>query len=117
MKRIHNLRFFLLLPLLATILGLQGCSTSNASADFWVRGNCEMCKATIEAALTANPGVAAADYQIETQTLHVDYDSTQINLAGLHAACASAGYETKTQAAQEEAYAELPKCCKKPEDQ
>jgi periplasmic mercuric ion binding protein len=118
MKPIHNLRILLLLPALATLVWLPGCGAKgNASAEFWVRGNCEMCKATIEASLTANPGVAAADYQIETQTLHVDYDSTQVNLAGLHAACASAGYETKTQAAQEKAYAELPKCCKKPEDQ
>ncbi len=109
----------LLLPVTAVLLlTMASCSPKgNASTAFWVRGNCEMCKATIEEGLSGTPGVAAATYDLDAHMLHVDYDSTQINLKGLHAACAAVGYETKEQAAGEQAYAELPKCCKKPADQ
>jgi periplasmic mercuric ion binding protein len=107
-----------LLMMLCTLGLLAGCGAQgNADAAFWVRGNCEMCKATIEDALHAQPGVASATYDLEAHTLHVRYDSTQITESKLHAACAGAGYETKVQPAQTQAYADLPKCCKKPADQ
>lgn len=110
--------FGLLLAALSIVILLSGCGPKgNASTEFWVRGNCEMCKETIETAVKGTPGVAQAEYDLESHTLHVDFDSTKVNVSKLHAACAGAGYETKTTPAENEAYAELPKCCKKPADQ
>jgi periplasmic mercuric ion binding protein len=106
------------LSLMLVLNLLTGCGKPyNASTEFWVRGNCDMCKATIEKAVNATDGVANASYDVDAHQLHVDYDSTKVNLAGLHAACASAGYETKNTPAIQAAYADLPVCCKKPEDQ
>ena len=109
----------MLLPIAAIlVLTMASCSPKgNASTAFWVRGNCDMCKATIEEGLNGTPGVATASYDLDAHMLHVDYDSTLIDVKGLHAACAAAGYETKEQPAVEQAYADLPKCCKKPADQ
>jgi periplasmic mercuric ion binding protein len=97
---------------------LTGCGKSaNAHTEFWVRGNCDMCKETIEEAVQATPGVASAMYDLDAHTLNVNFDSTKVTIPQLHAACAGAGYETKTQPAEVAAYADLPKCCKKPADQ
>jgi periplasmic mercuric ion binding protein len=118
MVYLHVRFFVLLLPFLVLASVWSGCSNKgNASTEFWVRGNCEMCKATIEGALAATPGVASAVYDLDAHTLHVDYDSTKVTISGLHAACAGAGYESKVQSAEPQAYANLPTCCKKPEDQ
>lgn len=100
------------------IVSLAGCGAKgNASTAFWVRGNCDMCKATIEKALSSTDGVASAGYDLAANTLQVEYDSTKVTVDGLHKACAKAGYDTKLVLADLGAYSDLPKCCKKPEDQ
>jgi copper chaperone CopZ len=111
-------KFLLLSMASLLLLLLAACSPKgNATTSFWVRGNCEMCEATIEKALGATPGVVQADYDLATHTLNVEYDSAQVAVDGLHKACAAAGYDTKLATATAQAYADLPKCCKKPEDQ
>jgi periplasmic mercuric ion binding protein len=112
----HSIIILLLGLSLATLLTACGPS-GNASTSFWVRGNCDMCKETIEGAAKATPGVASAVYDLEAHMLQIDYDSTKVTIPQLHAACAGAGYDTKIQTAESEAYADLPKCCKKPADQ
>jgi copper chaperone CopZ len=98
-------------------LVLVGCGpTGNASSEFWVRGNCNMCKSNIEEAVSAVKGVANVDYDLETNLVLVSYDSTQVDVNALHLACAGAGYDTKLEKAVAEAYEDLPKCCKKPAD-
>lgn len=96
------------------LVALSGCqSTGNASEEFWVRGNCEMCKSNIEEAVSGIDGVASVDYDLEANLISVSYDSTKVNVDNLHMACAAAGYETKLEKAVASAYDELPKCCKK----
>lgn len=107
---------FLGMALLALLLGACTAKDS-AHAEFWVRGNCEMCQATIEKALGGTPGVLSAKYDLDKHMAVVDYDSTKVTAAQLEAACAGAGYETKGAPAIATAYDALPKCCKRPEDQ
>lgn len=99
------------------VLVLSGCGpTGNASAEYWVRGNCNMCKSNIEDALAAVDGVADANYDLETNLVSVSYDSARVVVRDLHLACAKAGYETKLEQADVSAYENLPDCCKKPTD-
>lgn len=119
MQRFRSLRLFLCALIAISGLSLLpfACADQgNASVDFWVRGNREMCKKTIETALNAQVGVSSATYDVEAHTAHVRYDSTRITPAALHKACAAVGYETKVEAASVSAYDALPKCCKKVED-
>ncbi|HHG84854.1 MAG TPA: copper chaperone [Bacteroidetes bacterium] len=104
-------------PLFALILLLAGCTQGNATAEFWVRGNCEMCQETIETALNGLDGVANASYNIDLHTATVSYDSNLVTVADLHRACAGAGYDTRKETAIVAAYNALSDCCKKPEDQ
>jgi periplasmic mercuric ion binding protein len=93
---------------------ITGCTAKgNAETEFWVRANCEMCQETIETALKETPGVVEATFDLEANTAHVRFDSNQVKVAGLHQACANAGYETKMVPASLTAYEALPKCCKK----
>lgn len=110
---------FFMLALTVSMFALAGCTTGatgNSSAEFWVRSNCEMCKETIETALNNTDGVAHAELNLDNHMVKIDFDSTKVNVAGLHKACAGAGYETKETPAVETAYQDLPKCCKKMED-
>jgi mercuric ion binding protein len=96
------------------VLQLSGCGAkANAHAEFWVRGNCEMCQETIEKALNGTKGVASAKFDLDKNMAIIDFDSTIVKVSDLHQACANAGYETKLSPASEVAYESLPKCCKK----
>lgn len=106
--------FFFLLGAMALVQ--TACSSANAESEFWVRGNCEMCKQTIETALTSVDGVSSAEYNLENNMASVAFDSAKVDEKKLSQAVANAGYDTKGFKASQAAYQELPKCCKKPED-
>lgn len=116
MKKMKNLAYLILL--LCGAAGLNSCSdaVANSETEFWVRGNCDMCRETIETALNSVEGVASASYDLENHQASVSFDSLKTNPAALEAAVAAAGYDTKDQQALPEAYTALPKCCKKPKD-
>ncbi len=107
----------LVLPILV-LSSLQSCTSvqANAETDFWVRGNCDMCKKTIETALENVEGVASANYDLDQHTAKVSFDSSKTNHEALAKAVAASGYDTKEALADDQAYQDLPKCCKKPED-
>lgn len=108
---------FRILPFVAILFLLSSCGDSgNAQTEFWVRGNCDMCKENIETALNEVAGVASASYDLESHMANISYDSTKVIPGDLHQAIANAGYDTKEITAIQAAYDELPKCCKKPED-
>lgn len=117
MKRFRFAPFLLLLLMSGSFL--QSCSETKANAEtkFWVRGNCEMCKKTIETALNDVSGVAAASYNLAANEAVISFDSAQTDVDALHQAVANAGYETQSILADPGAYNDLPLCCKKKEDQ
>lgn len=76
-----------------------------------VKGVCGMCKDRIESTALKVKGVMTADYDIMGQTLSVEINS-KFNVEELHTAISAAGHTTDEKQADEEAYHNLPDCCK-----
>lgn len=81
-------------------------------ANFGVRGNCGMCKATIEKAVKGLEGVASADWDVKKKSIKVSYDENKVKENEMHKVIAAAGYDTEQATGSKEAYTKLPKCCK-----
>ncbi|WP_179375752.1 heavy-metal-associated domain-containing protein [Winogradskyella wichelsiae] len=79
---------------------------------FGVRGNCGMCKSTIEDAVKAVDGVTEATWDVSKKKIDVSFDATKTDAIALHNAIAASGYDTDKVAGSEVAYKGLPDCCK-----
>ena len=81
---------------------------------FGVRGNCGMCKSTIESATMSIEGVDTASWSTESKMISINV-STEINdqfINDIHNAIANSGYDTELSTAIDEDYDKLPMCCK-----
>ena len=78
---------------------------------FGVRGNCGMCKSTIEKAANGVEGVASAYWDVVKKKIDVSFDDTKTDAMAIHNAIAASGYDTEKVAGNEEAYKNLPGCC------
>ena len=78
---------------------------------FGVRGNCGMCKTTIEKAATNLDGVSSASWNVDQKTIVVSFDSSSMNEMSIHDAIAASGYDTEKVLGNLEAYKDLPGCC------
>ena len=79
-----------------------------------VRGNCGMCKSTIESATMSIEGVDTASWSTESKMISINV-STEINdqfINDIHNAIAKSGYDTELSTAVDEDYDKLPMCCK-----
>lgn len=83
-----------------------------ADITFGVRGNCGMCKNTIEKAANAVEGVSKATWDVDKKKIDVSFDDTKTDAMAIHSAIAASGYDTEKVAGNEEAYKGLPGCCK-----
>jgi len=79
---------------------------------FGVRGNCGMCKSTIEKAANSVEGVASANWDVDKKKIDVSFDASKTDAMEIHKAIAASGYDTEKVAGSEEAYKDLPGCCK-----
>ncbi|MDO6852756.1 cation transporter [Cellulophaga lytica] len=79
---------------------------------FGVRGNCGMCKNTIEKAANGVEGVVSANWDVDNKKIDVSFDDTKTDAMAIHKAIAASGYDTEKIAGDEEAYDSLPGCCK-----
>jgi copper chaperone CopZ len=79
---------------------------------FGVRGNCGMCKTTIEKAANGVEGVASATWDVDKKQIDVSFDDTKTEVLAIHKAIAASGYDTEKVVGNEEAYDNLPECCK-----
>jgi periplasmic mercuric ion binding protein len=79
---------------------------------FGVRGNCGMCKKTIEDAANSVEGVVSAIWDVDKKKIDISYDDSKIDAVAIHTAIAASGYDTEQVAGNEEAYDDLPGCCK-----
>lgn len=79
---------------------------------FGVRGNCGMCKNTIEKAANGVEGVASAYWDVDKKKIDVSFDGTKTDAMAIHKAIAASGYDTEKVTGDEEAYKNLPECCK-----
>lgn len=82
-----------------------------ANISFGVRGNCEMCKSTIEKAAYGVEGVSKAVWDVDAKKIDVFFDETKTNEMAIHHAIANSGYDTEKVSANSESYKELPGCC------
>ena len=73
-------------------------------ATFGVRGNCWMCKTSLD-------GVTSANWDKARKKIDVSFDDSKTNLDAIHKAIANSGYDTDKVAGNEEAYKDLPGCC------
>ena len=89
------------------ILELMGTETS-----FGVKGNCGMCKKTIETAAMSLEGVINADWDVNTKQVSLVYDSQIIDLMSIHKVIAGSGYGTELVENNMDSYENLPLCCK-----
>jgi len=111
------------------VMGLTSCNsqtkkeaettTTEVSKDmamtdlsFGVRGNCGMCKNTIEKAANAVEGVASANWDVDKKKIDVSFDDTKTDAMAIHKAIAASGYDTEKVTGDLEAYDGLPGCCK-----
>ncbi len=93
-----------------TIVVKQEVSIIDPDISFGVRGNCGMCKTTIEKAALSVDGVEEASWSITSKILDV---KTERNLDSvkIHEAVANSGYDTELILALDENYNNLPGCC------
>ena len=89
-----------------TIIELMGTETS-----FGVKGNCKMCKKTIETSALSLDGVHKAIWDVKTRQIDLVYDDQLVELTTIHNTIASSGYSTDLVDLNQEAYDNLPMCC------
>lgn len=75
---------------------------------------CEMCKKKIEDYLKYEEGILKSTVDFKRKITTVVYLADRTNTENIKTAIANNGYDADDVAASEEAYKELPKCCKKP---
>ena len=86
-------------------------TVASTKITFGVRGNCEMCKKTIEKAANSVDGVAEANWDVDKKKIEVAFDETKTNEMAIHKAIAASGYDTDKVSGSESAYKNLPSCC------
>jgi len=93
---------------LGTIYAQSNIITTN----LLVEGNCEMCKSRIEAAAMAEPGILAANWNVETKMLEIKHNYFISDIDALHQAIADEGHDTDKVKATDDVYEALHGCCK-----
>ena len=86
-------------------------SMAMTDVSFGVRGNCGMCKKTIEKAANSVEGVASANWDVDKKKIYISFDSEKTNTMTIHKAIATSGYDTEKVVSSEDAYRNLPGCC------
>lgn len=99
------------------VIGIPAVETAEiitSDLTFGVRGNCGMCKSTIESATMSIEGVDTASWSTESKMISINLTS-EINdqfINDIHNAIAKSGYDTELSTALDEDYDKLPMCCK-----
>ena len=78
-----------------------------------VKGNCGMCKTTIEKAVKELDFVLEAEWGIQSKILDVKFNNpSNFDINELYTAITESGYETMNTTANQGSYDALPMCCK-----
>jgi periplasmic mercuric ion binding protein len=81
-------------------------------ASFEVNGVCGMCRNRVEKAAQSIEGVQSAVWNLETKTMTVKLNTGKVTAADVQGKIASTGHDTELLKATDEAYSNLPGCCK-----
>lgn len=102
----------LLAMALVAVMGISAnAQNKNAKYDLHVKGNCGQCKERIEKAAYSVKGVKMADWNEETQNLHIILNETKNNVAAVEDAIVAVGHDTNEKRADDKVYAALHSCC------
>ena len=77
---------------------------------------CESCKKRIESYMLREDGIQKVNVDYKKKVTKVTYVAERTNPENIKTAIANVGYDADDVTANEDSYAKLPKCCKKPED-
>ena len=77
---------------------------------------CETCKDRIEKFMIREEGVQKVSVDFKHGKTKVTYVAERTNVDNIKTAIANLGYDADDITANEESYAQLPSCCKRPED-
>ena len=108
MKSINKIAFVLALTVL---FACKKENTALTETTFGVRGNCGMCKKTIEKSAMAVDGVEEAEWDKSNKTITVKFEKEKTGAEAIQKAIANAGYDTDQEVGIESAYTNLPRCC------
>lgn len=75
-------------------------------------GICEMCQYTMEKDLTFEKGVKSAEFDLEHKTMSIVYNPGKTDPHSLRTRITELGYHADTLARNQNAYENLPMCCK-----
>jgi periplasmic mercuric ion binding protein len=89
---------------------------NTTEAEFKVLGNCGMCTARIEKAAKSVSGVTSAKYDLEAQTIKVNYKTDKTTQEAIEKAIAKVGHDTENFKTDTKTYNNLHSCCKYPRE-
>lgn len=95
---------------------LQAATTENhdhplkKENEFYVKGNCESCKTRIEKA-AKDAGADAAEWNAETQTVALYFDSAKTSSDKILKKIAEVGHDNEKYKSSDDTYKNLPSCC------
>ena len=91
----------------------EGSTEMQSDYSIGVKGNCGMCKTTIEKAVKALDFVLEAEWGIQSKILDVRFNNpSNFDINELNTAITESGYETMNTTANQASYDALPMCCK-----
>jgi Cu(I)/Ag(I) efflux system membrane fusion protein len=76
-----------------------------------VHGNCGMCKTRIEEAAKSLDGVLIAEWDSDSQMLHLEFSSDMVSTMDVEKAIVAVGHDTENHSAPDDVYEALPGCC------
>lgn len=103
--------FSTLLVSLIIAFAAQAQDQKVTTCEFEVQGVCKMCKERIQEAAYIK-GVKLAEWDIESGKFKAVFRNDKTTEELIHQAIADAGHTTEKLAANPDAYAALPNCCK-----
>lgn len=88
----------------------QNTSTPTEKKDFFVKGNCGMCKDRIEST-AKQAGATTAIWDAATQKVTLDFDATKTSAEAILKKIADVGHDNEMFKAPDNVYKKLPGCC------
>lgn len=88
----------------------QNSATAEQKTQFHVKGNCGSCKARIEKTAKV-AGATNAVWDMETQSLTMDFDASKVSADEILKKIAEAGHDNEKYKAKDDVYKNLPSCC------
>jgi len=84
--------------------------TAEPKQEYFVRGNCDMCKARIETA-AKSAGATAANWSAETQKVSLEFDPAKTSADAILKKIADVGHDNEKFLTTDTVYKKLPGCC------